>query len=107
LRVVVNNEIEALAEGLRQAVAVLAPGGRLVLISFHSLEDRLAKYYFRQEAQAGPAVHLLTRKPLRPSLEEQERNPRSRSAKLRAIEKVAAIPAEARPTLPRQPQGRE
>jgi 16S rRNA (cytosine1402-N4)-methyltransferase len=95
LRVVVNNEIEALEEGLRQAVEVLAPGGRLVLISFHSLEDRLAKHYFRQEAQAGPVIHLLTRKPVRPSLEEQERNPRSRSAKLRAIEKVAVVPTEA------------
>jgi 16S rRNA (cytosine1402-N4)-methyltransferase len=97
LRVVVNNEIEALAEGLRQAVEVLAPGGRLVVISFHSLEDRLAKHYFRQEAEARPAVRLLTRKPVRPSLVEQERNPRSRSAKLRAIEKLAAEPTEARP----------
>jgi 16S rRNA (cytosine1402-N4)-methyltransferase len=90
LRVVVNNEMEALAEGLRQGVEVLAPGGRLALISFHSLEDRLAKYYFRQAAQAPPTVRLLTRKPVRPSLAEQERNPRSRSAKLRAVEKLTA-----------------
>lgn len=100
LRVVVNDEMEALAEGLRQGVRVLAPGGRLVVISFHSLEDRLAKYYFRQEAQmppqrdtvpeSPPEVRLLTRKPVRPSLAEQERNPRSRSAKLRAVEKLTA-----------------
>jgi 16S rRNA (cytosine1402-N4)-methyltransferase len=119
LRVAVNDEIEALAEGLRQAVEVLAPGAALALISFHSLEDRLAKRYFRQLAQAPYAVgtpsrasaiatasrvlgevggvRLLTRKPVRPSLAEQQRNPRSRSAKLRAIEKLAAEPAAARP----------
>jgi 16S rRNA (cytosine1402-N4)-methyltransferase len=89
LRVVVNDEIEALAAGLRQGLEVLAPGGRLSLISFHSLEDRLAKYYFRQQAQDPAKVRLLTRKPLRASLAEQERNPRSRSAKLRAVEKLA------------------
>jgi len=91
LRVVVNNELEALAEGLRQGVELLAPGGRLVVIAFHSLEDRLAKHYLRQEAQKHPpTLRLLTRKPVRPSLEEQERNPRSRSAKLRAAEKLVA-----------------
>jgi 16S rRNA (cytosine1402-N4)-methyltransferase len=89
LRVVVNDEMEALAAGLRQGLEVLAPGGRLSLISFHSLEDRLAKYYFRQQAQDPAKVRLLTRKPLRASLAEQERNPRSRSAKLRAVEKLA------------------
>jgi 16S rRNA (cytosine1402-N4)-methyltransferase len=97
LRLVINNEMEALAEGLRQGVQMLAPGGRLVLISFHSLEDRLAKHYFRQEAQAPSAVRLLTRKPMRPSLAEQERNPRSRSAKLRAVEKCSAAPTQAGP----------
>ena len=90
LRVAVNNEMEALAEGLRQGLELLAPGGRLVVVSFHSLEDRLAKHYFRQQAQPPAAVRLLTRKPLRPSRAEQERNPRSRSAKLRAVEKLTA-----------------
>ena len=94
LRVVVNNELEALAEGLRQGVELLAPSGRLVLISFHSLEDRLAKYYFREQAQKDPpSVRLLTRKPERSSLAEQQRNPRSRSAKLRAVEKLPAAPS--------------
>ncbi len=88
LRVVVNDEIETLAAGLRQGVEVLAPGGRLSVISFHSLEDRVAKYYFRQQTEDPPAVRLLTRKPLRASVAEQERNPRSRSAKLRAVEKL-------------------
>ena len=93
LRSAVNQETEALEEGLRQAVDALGLGGRLAVISFHSLEDRPAKYYFRQLAQDPPAVRLLTRKPVRPSLEEQERNPRSRSAKLRAVEKLALVPA--------------
>jgi 16S rRNA (cytosine1402-N4)-methyltransferase len=92
LRVAVNNELEALAEGLRQGIEVLAPGARLVLISFHSLEDRLAKHYFRQLAHSPSAVRLLTLKPVRPSLAEQERNPRSRSAKLRAVEKSSSAP---------------
>lgn len=88
LRVVVNDEIDVLAAGLRQGVEVLAPGGRLAVISFHSLEDRVAKYYFREQAQDLAAVRLLARKPLRASPAEQERNPRSRSAKLRAVEKL-------------------
>jgi 16S rRNA (cytosine1402-N4)-methyltransferase len=94
IRVAVNNELEALAEGLRQGVEVLAPGARLVVISFHSLEDRLAKRYFRQLAQAPSAVRLLTLKPVRPCLAERERNPRSRSAKLRAVEKGSAAPLD-------------
>lgn len=94
LRIVVNKEMEALAEGLRQGIEVLAPGGRMVVITFHSLEDRQAKTHFRQEAQKAPAtVRLLTRKPVRPDRMEQQGNPRSRSAKLRAVEKLA-VPQE-------------
>ena len=88
----IERETVAVAVGA-QGVEVLAPAGRMVVISFHSLEDRQAKYYFRQEAQkAPPSVRLLTRRPVRPDRAEQERNPRSRSAKLRAVEKLAVIP---------------
>ncbi len=96
LRVVVNRELEALAEGLKQAVQTLAPGGRIVVISFHSLEDRMVKQYFREQASAGaagsgPTLSLPKRKPIRPSGEERERNPASRSAKLRVGEKVGTL----------------
>lgn len=88
LRIVVNKELEALAQGLEAALDVLGPGGRVVVISFHSLEDRLTKQYFRQEqGKSPPTLHVLTRKPVRPTISEQQRNPRSRSAKLRAAEK--------------------
>jgi 16S rRNA (cytosine1402-N4)-methyltransferase len=95
LRIAVNRELEALADGLIQAVQSLAPGGRIAVISFHSLEDRVVKQYFReqaaaQEGGAGPTLTLLKRKPIRPSDAERERNPASRSAKLRIAEKVGA-----------------
>ena len=95
LRIAVNRELEALGEGLIQAVQCLAPGGRIAVISFHSLEDRVVKRYFReqaaaQEGGAGPTLTLLKRKPIRPSDAERERNPASRSAKLRVAEKVGA-----------------
>jgi 16S rRNA (cytosine1402-N4)-methyltransferase len=94
LRISVNRELEALSEGLRQAVQSLAVGGRIAVISFHSLEDRIVKWYFREQAAArdgglGPTLSLLKRKPIRPSDEERERNPASRSAKLRVAEKLA------------------
>ncbi|UCC75430.1 MAG: 16S rRNA (cytosine(1402)-N(4))-methyltransferase, partial [Anaerolineales bacterium] len=77
-----------------EAVDVLAPGGRLAVIAFHSLEDRVVKNYFRQQARGDdsggrPTLRLVTRKPIRPSQAERERNPRSRSAKLRVAEKLA------------------
>jgi len=95
LRIAVNNELEVLAQGLMQAIDVLTPGGRLVVIAFHSLEDRIIKNYFRQEAKGdagklGPTLRLLTPRPIRPSAAERERNPRSHSAKLRAVEKAFA-----------------
>jgi len=96
LRIAVNDELEALVQGLVQAVDILAPGGRLTVIAFHSLEDRVVKHYFRQEAKGddsarGPALRLLTPKPIRATPVERERNPRSRSAKLRIAEKLPLI----------------
>jgi 16S rRNA (cytosine1402-N4)-methyltransferase len=83
LRVAVNRELEDLALSLPRAVEALAPGGRIVAISYHSLEDRIVKRFVNERDDLEP----LTKKPLRPSKREQERNPRSRSAKLRAAEK--------------------
>jgi 16S rRNA (cytosine1402-N4)-methyltransferase len=84
LRIYVNDEIGALEEGLRGVLQVLKPGGRLVVISFHSLEDRMVKRFVR----GSPELHALSKRPLEPGLEEVARNPRSRSAKLRAAEKL-------------------
>src|SRR3989344_3499126 len=86
LRIAVNDELDALREGLMKATERLASGGRIAGISFHSLEDRIAKQYFRGLAAQGGFV-VLTKKPIVPSAEETGRNPRARSAKLRIIEK--------------------
>lgn len=99
LRIEVNGEMEALGMALEQSLKVLRPGGRLVVISYHSLEDRMVKNFLRSGNLAGRIekdfygqVHtpfeVLTRKALTPSAEELERNPRSRSAKLRAAVKL-------------------
>lgn len=85
LRIFVNSELHSLEHWLDTLPAVLEAGGRAVVISFHSLEDRPVKHRFRAWAQAGQAT-LLTPRALRPSAAEVEANPRSRSAKLRAIE---------------------
>ena len=87
LRIAVNDELEAISEALPQAVSLLAPGGRLVVIAFHSLEDRIVKQFFVAERDAG-RLRILTKRPLRASEEEVEANPRSASAKLRVAEKV-------------------
>lgn len=87
LRIATNEELGAVAEALPQARAALAPGGRLVVISFHSLEDRLVKTFIRTEARAGH-LRILTKKPIRPSAAEIAVNPRAASAKLRAAEKA-------------------
>ncbi len=85
LRMAVNEEDGALREGLKAACDVLPSGGRLCVISFHSLEDRVVKHSFRAWQQAG-CLQLLTPKPVRPSPEEVKANPRARSAKLRAAQ---------------------
>lgn len=87
LRIAVNNELDNLNKALTQAVEILEPNGRLVIISFHSLEDRLVKIFFKEKAEENQ-LKILTKKPIRSSLEEIKRNPRSRSAKLRAAEKL-------------------
>jgi len=89
LRIAVNRELERLEPSLRDAVELLAPLGRICVISFHSLEDRIVKHTFRSLAQ-GPAACLsvLTKKPILPSEEECRENPRARSAKLRVAERL-------------------
>jgi 16S rRNA (cytosine1402-N4)-methyltransferase len=89
LRIAVNRELERLEPSLREAVDILAPMGRICVISFHSLEDRIVKHTFRSLAQ-GPAARLalLTKKPLLPAEQECRENPRARSAKLRVAERL-------------------
>ena len=89
LRMAVNQELESLETFLSKALGVLAPGGRLVVLSFHSLEDRLVKHSLQAWGREGKA-EILTRKVVRPGEAELESNPRSRSAKLRAAEKTGA-----------------
>lgn len=102
LRIAVNDELGALREALRQAIDLLAPGGRLAVITFHSLEDRIVKNVFLESAKGctcpkdfpvcvcgkTPVVRLVTRKPVIPGAQEIEKNPRARSAKLRVCEKL-------------------
>ncbi len=104
LRIKVNDELQQIESALRQAVDLLSPGGRLVVVAFHSLEDRIVKRFMTQAAgRAGspsrhdpagllsrelPVFHLLTARPVRPSDAETSQNPRSRSARLRALERL-------------------
>jgi len=101
LRITVNGELEAVEKTLPQAIDALAPGGRLAVISFHSLEDRIVKNIFREHSrplrdeqhpmapEIRPAItRLVSRKPLLPTEEEITQNPRARSAKLRLVEKL-------------------
>ncbi|MBP6860526.1 MAG: 16S rRNA (cytosine(1402)-N(4))-methyltransferase RsmH [Candidatus Pacebacteria bacterium] len=87
LRIAVNDELGAIDEGLRAAAALLAPGGRISVITFHSIEDRVVKNLFRDLEQAGAGI-VLTKKVLTPSDEEIAANPRARSAKLRVFAKL-------------------
>lgn len=103
LRIAVNDELEQLQQGLEQALELLAPGGRIAVIAFHSLEDRLVKSFFRQESQDcicppeipvcvcnhKARIKLITRRPIKPDEAESKRNPRSRSARLRVAEALA------------------
>jgi 16S rRNA (cytosine1402-N4)-methyltransferase len=86
IRIEVNGELEELAASLPRAVQLLVPVGRLVTISYHSLEDRVVKRFLRDDER----LEILTKKPVRPSRAEAERNPRARSAKLRAAQRRAA-----------------
>lgn len=87
LRITVNNELKNLKKVLPQALKILEKNGRLVVISFHSLEDRIVKNFFREITKKGFSK-ILTKKPIRPKRSEISQNPSSRSAKLRAIEKI-------------------
>ena len=103
LRIEVNDELGALKEMLQQVPKLLKPGGRAAIITFHSLEDRLVKNFFRRgtfdEPESNPFTNdeavselkIITRKPLVPTDKEQKENPRSRSAKLRVAEKVMMV----------------
>lgn len=86
LRIATNDELGTLAEALPQFLTLLRPGGRLVVISFHSLEDRIVKDFFRDAEERGELARI-TKKPLTPSDAEVAANPRARSAKLRIAEK--------------------
>jgi 16S rRNA (cytosine1402-N4)-methyltransferase len=87
IRIYINRELDVLQSALAQAIDVLAPGGRLVVISFHSLEDRIVKRYLRAQGQ-GDAPRVRVLKKLMPTLEESNQNPRARSAVLRTAEKL-------------------
>jgi len=102
IRIAVNRELEVLEKTLGEIIDFLNPGGRLAVITFHSLEDRIVKQIFKDKAQGcicpgdfpkcvcgrTPQIRILTRKPVTPSEDELERNPRARSAKLRVAEKL-------------------
>jgi 16S rRNA (cytosine1402-N4)-methyltransferase len=87
LRIFVNHELDDLKAMLATAPQLLKPGGRIVVISFHSLEDRMVKDAIR-EGSVNRYYHILTRKPVTASDGESDRNPRARSAKLRAAERI-------------------
>jgi 16S rRNA (cytosine1402-N4)-methyltransferase len=95
LRIAVNGELEQLEAALPQALDLLNPDGRLAVISFHSLEDRIVKLFFRAESGYGgsmnekpPRLRIITKKPIEAGAAEQQANPRARSAKLRVAERI-------------------
>jgi len=109
LRIAVNDELTALEEALPQAVEILAVGGRLAVISFHSLEDRIVKEFMQRESRGclcppevpvcrcghRRSLQVFTKKPVRPTPEEVERNPRSRSARLRIAARFQSVEQQA------------
>ena len=117
LRLVVNDELGELDRGLASAERLLAPGGRLVVIAFHSLEDRIVKNFLTarsrppapsrhlpERARAAPSFQILTKRPIVADEAEVGANPRARSAKLRAAERTAAAAhPEQTEVLPRLP----
>jgi 16S rRNA (cytosine1402-N4)-methyltransferase len=116
LRIFVNEELDELQTALEAAEHLLKPGGRLAVVSFHSLEDRIVKTFFAERGkmgggsrhlpevkQAAPSFRLLTRKPVTPSEDEMSANPRARSAKLRGAERTDA-PAHATAAEPSWPK---
>ena len=116
LRMFVNEELSELSAALAAAERVVAPGGRLAVIAFHSLEDRLVKTFLAARAKPprgsrhlpevaarAPSFRLLTQRPLTPDDAEVAANPRARSAKLRAAERTDAPPLDQMPPLPRLP----
>jgi len=89
LRIWINRELDGLDTFLEAAVALLRAGRRLVVIAFHSLEDRIVKHTFRRLSQPPAVLTILTRRPMAPGEDEIRRNPRARSARLRAVERLA------------------
>ena len=87
LRVAVNHELEVIRQALPQAIDIMVPGGRLAVITFHSLEDRIVKHYF--QSIDGKQARLVIKKPIIASEKEIAANPRARSAKLRVVEKIS------------------
>lgn len=87
LRIAVNKEFENMAQGFEGAAQLLSPGGKMIVISFHSLEDRIAKEFFKTKSADG-VLKIITPKPLKPAVAEIYKNPRARSAKLRAAERL-------------------
>lgn len=96
IRIEVNQELEALRMGLNQAIRVLEDKGRICVISYHSLEDRIVKHLFKEVEKEGKeqnnyGLKIVTKKPVRPSSEEVRNNPKARSAKLRVAEKIISV----------------
>ncbi len=89
LRIVVNNELEILEDSLKSIIPFLKEGARIVILTYHSLEDRIVKNFFKNSEKDGK-IKIITKKILKPSKEEVERNPRARSAKMRVGEKVGS-----------------
>jgi len=96
IRIEVNQELKALEKGLNQAIRVLEDKGRICVISYHSLEDRIVKHQFKEVEREGKdkgnyGLKIITKKPINPSLGEVEDNPKARSAKLRVAEKIISV----------------